>query len=93
MRLKDEQIKNIREAVLNRDPNARVYLFGSRVDDNQKGGDIDLLVLSQNLTNADRRRIKLDLYRSLGPRKIDLVLAQNDAKAFVRQALDQGIAL
>jgi predicted nucleotidyltransferase len=93
MRLKDEQIKNIREAVLNRDPNARVYLFGSRVDDNQKGGDIDLLVLSQNLTNADRRRIKLDLYRSLGPRKSDLVLAQNDAKAFVRQALDQGIAL
>jgi predicted nucleotidyltransferase len=93
MRLKDEQIKSIREAVLNRDPDAQVYLFGSRVDDNQKGGDIDLIVLSKNLTGEDRRKIKLDLYRSLGARKIDLVLAQNDAKAFVQQALDQGIAL
>ena len=93
MRLQPEQIKNIREAVLNKDPNARVYLFGSRLDDNQKGGDIDLLVVSQKLTGTDRRRIKLDLYRSLGPRKIDIILAQNDAKAFVRQVLDQGIAL
>jgi transcription antitermination factor NusA-like protein len=49
--------------------------------------------LSKNLTGEDRRKIKLDLYRSLGARKIDLVLAQNDAKAFIRQALDQGIAL
>ena len=57
------------------------------------GGDIDLLVLSKKLTNDDWRRIKLDLYRSLGPRKIDFVLARNDAKAFVQQALDQGIAL
>ncbi|MGM0540683.1 MAG: nucleotidyltransferase domain-containing protein [Thermodesulfobacteriota bacterium] len=93
MRLKPEQIKNIREAVLNKDPNARVYLFGSRLDDNQKGGDIDLLVVSQKLTGTDRRRIKLELYRSLGPRKIDIVLAQNDAKAFVQQVLDQGTAL
>ena len=93
MRLKHEQIQSIRETILNRDPTAKVYLFGSRVDDNQKGGDIDLLVLSKKLTSDDRRKIKLDLYRSLGSRKIDLVLAQSDAQAFVRQALDQGIAL
>lgn len=93
MRLKHEQIQSIRETILNRDPSAKVYLFGSRVDDNQKGGDIDLLVLSKKLTSDDRRKIKLDLYRSLGSRKIDLVLAQSDAQAFVRQALDQGIAL
>ena len=93
MRLKDEEIKSIREAILGRDPCAQIYLFGSRVDDSQKGGDIDLLVLSQKLTPSERRKIKLDLYRRFGARKIDILLAQNKEKAFVRRALEEGIAL
>lgn len=93
MRMKDEEIKSIREAILKRDPCARIYLFGSRADDSQRGGDIDLLVLSQKLTLAERRKIKLDLYRRLGAQKIDILLAQDQKKAFVRQALEEGIAL
>lgn len=45
MRLRTEE-KQALEAALQVVQN-EVYLFGSRVDENKKGGDIDLLVFSQ----------------------------------------------
>ncbi|MBI5206523.1 MAG: nucleotidyltransferase domain-containing protein [Candidatus Firestonebacteria bacterium] len=46
MRLKDDQIKHIKNTIETLDKNAKIYLFGSRVDDYKKGGDIDLLIMS-----------------------------------------------
>ena len=45
MRLKKENIEVIK--ILAKKyfgENAKVYLFGSRIDDNKKGGDIDLYI-------------------------------------------------
>ena len=44
MRLKDEEKQVILQAIRSVDPHAKVYLFGSRLDDSGKGGDIDLIV-------------------------------------------------
>ncbi|MFA6921524.1 MAG: nucleotidyltransferase domain-containing protein [Gallionella sp.] len=46
MRLADNEINSIRAAVSAVDPESRIYLFGSRVDDHRRGGDIDLFVES-----------------------------------------------
>jgi len=45
MRLDNLQRKALQNAV--KDVKGDVYLFGSRVDDNKKGGDIDLLIFSE----------------------------------------------
>jgi predicted nucleotidyltransferase len=52
-------------------------LFGSRVDDTRRGGDIDLLIATElPPAQAARRRIDLlsDLWLELGERKIDILL-------------------
>lgn len=60
----------------------RIYLFGSRVNDSARGGDIDLLLVVDH--NDDRellRRKRLDLnvnlIKQLGERRIDLVVASS----------------
>ena len=93
MRLKDFEQAAIVSTVQRLDINARVYLFGSRVDDAKKGGDIDLLVMSDKLSKDDKRRIKMELYELLGEQKIDLLLASDDSDPFVKLALDTGVKL
>lgn len=93
MRLKNSEQAAILYAVQQLDLNADVYLFGSRVDDTKKGGDIDLLILSAILTRDDKRAIKSKLYDLLGEQKIDIVLAVDDSEPFVKLALGTGVKL
>jgi predicted nucleotidyltransferase len=78
MRLSQQQIESIKQtaqAVLGDD--ARVILFGSRVDDAKKGGDIDLLFeTDQPVSNRATTigAIYAALIRQLGDRKIDILL-------------------
>ncbi len=46
VRLTEEEIKMIRKIIKKYDPDAKIILFGSRTDLTKKGGDIDLLVIS-----------------------------------------------
>jgi predicted nucleotidyltransferase len=93
MRLKSFERNAILSTVKCLDNNARVYLFGSRVDDTKKGGDIDLLIMSDILTSDDKRTIKIKLYELLGEQKIDLILAADNSDPFVKLALSTGVEL
>jgi len=93
MRLKDFELNAIVSTVKYFDGNASLYLFGSRVDDTKKGGDIDLLVLLDRLTNDDKRSIKIKLYELIGEHKIDLLIAADDSDPFVKLALGTGVKL
>ena len=79
MRLTPEQTRIIRETVSEvAGPGARVRLFGSRLDDHQRGGDIDLLVeLPEPVENAAllASRLEARLQRRLGEQRIDVLLA------------------
>ena len=47
MRISNEMKKYFAEEVARIEPGARVYLFGSRVYDERKGGDIDIMILAE----------------------------------------------
>jgi len=64
----------------------RISLFGSRVDDDARGGDIDLLVEVGEPMQADdlvlrRGAFVASLYRLMGERRIDVVVASPGVSA------------
>jgi predicted nucleotidyltransferase len=90
VRLSDFEISAIRKTVSERDVDARVYLFGSRVDDARRGGDIDLLIMSDLLTSNDRGAIRWRLWELIGEQKIDIIIAKDTSDPFTRIAFQQG---
>ncbi|MDI6793254.1 MAG: nucleotidyltransferase domain-containing protein [bacterium] len=93
MRLKEKEKQVIIQAVKSIDPKARLYLFGSRVDDSRKGGDIDLLVFSDKMTYGDKLKVKKSIFTALEDQKIDLFVSKDADKPFVNMALEQGVRL
>jgi len=99
MRLPPNQVQTIKGTVARLvGPASRVWLFGSRVDDSLRGGDIDLLVESDEVV-PDRVRLlcKLEgaLIMALGDRKLDILLKDArtpDAPVF-QVARRQGVLL
>jgi predicted nucleotidyltransferase len=79
MRLTPPQVQAIKQIVSTHcGEKARIWLFGSRVDDTARGGDIDLFVeVDQKLPDRGRKqsRIVTDLWKAIGEQKIDLILA------------------
>jgi predicted nucleotidyltransferase len=75
------------------DPAAKVLLFGSRVHDDRRGGDIDLLIRSRKIDFAARLRLKVMLTGALGAQKIDIAIDNGRPSAFVRHVQKEAVAL
>jgi len=93
MRLKSFEQQTIINAIKKKDPKASVYLFGSRVDDEQLGGDIDVLVLSSTIKFDEKLRIKKKIFESLEEQKIDLLIVDDLTEPFAQKVLEKGIQL
>jgi predicted nucleotidyltransferase len=106
MRLKPWEIDGIVEAiecVLKKEGislrDIELRLYGSRADDQKKGGDIDLLlrIPSKILAKIEdlRFRINIEMQKRIGEQKIDLlVIDQNPPeKPFHRIALRESLLL
>lgn len=94
MRLSTKEIVAIKEQITKLEPNATIYLFGSRVDDTKRGGDIDLLVISATFRLEDKIKARVALYDCIGEQKIDITIARSENQsAFVRHAIETGIKL
>lgn len=79
MRLTPEQLSIIRSAVAETfGDTASIWLFGSRVDDSKRGGDIDLLIETKQSDIAAIVRAELafltKLHMQLGEQKIDVLV-------------------
>jgi len=79
---------------------AKVWLFGSRVDDSKRGGDIDLLIKTDlvDIEQLTRAEIALlaTLNRQLGEQKIDILIdypTKNVKPPIYQMALEQGVKL
>ncbi|MCI0470742.1 MAG: nucleotidyltransferase domain-containing protein [Candidatus Aminicenantes bacterium] len=91
MRLLDRERKAIMEAIVRFDDKAEVYLFGSRSDDTKKGGDIDILIISDKLIKSTLFSIEEEIFKKIEEQKIDFILSGKDMKnKFARMIFKKG---
>lgn len=94
MRLYKEQVQVLKSKLATLSVDAKLYLFGSRVDDNARGGDIDLLVVSDKLTKKDLRVLRVDFFKHFGEQKLDIVLDNGEFKnPFTRHIFQKAVLL
>jgi len=94
MRLADWEIEEIKKAAkLVFGENVRVFLFGSRVYDNKKGGDIDLYVITDDPSYEKKGKFWIELQERLGEQKIDIILSEDPNRTIEKVALREGVEL
>jgi len=95
MRISEYEKTVIIDAVKTSDPNAKIWLFGSRADDNKKGGDIDIAVFSEKIDKDIMQKIQVRRFicDRIGEQKIDIITTNNGKEAIFRLAVAEGIQL
>jgi predicted nucleotidyltransferase len=97
MRITENYKKNILETAAEVfGSKVSVYLFGSRVDDSKRGGDIDLYIKSDKpIEDKLNKKIKflVELEKKIGEQKIGLVINSDPNRLIERIAVEERIKL
>ena len=98
MRLTTYEITSIKETFKEMFSDGKIFLFGSRVDDAKKGGDIDLYIkldypldTKERLHKKSQFRIKLE--DKIGEQKINIIISKDTNKSIEKEALATGVLL
>lgn len=95
MRLQKQEIQTILQVARNiYGEKVKVYLFGSRLDDTKRGGDIDLLIRTAEEKKGVLARIRMiaQLKFLLGDQKIDII-GDHEESIVAQEALQKGVLL
>ena len=94
MRLENIVLYKIKEAIYDSFGDVKIYLFGSRVDDTKKGGDI---AIDTNLDAIEFRRRKIKFLTNLFKKdfhlKIDIVNLNTKDELLKKQVEKDGILI
>ena len=94
MRLSNDEIDVLKNKLYSLSEKAKFYLFGSRMDDTKKGGDIDLLIIDDTLTKKDLRVLRVEFFKHFGEQKLDIVLDNGELKTpFVKHIFQKAVLL
>jgi len=86
MRLTKDEIEFIKKTI-NKYLPSKIYIFGSRLDENKKGGDLDLYLIPKVKPSLDKiGLIKIILEEKL-LLKVDIVIAKNKNREIEKEAL------
>ncbi len=93
MRLSTKEIELIKIKVKIIFGESIVYLFGSRVDDTKRGGDIDLYIVPNTNDNLFKKKIKIKtILEDVLYKPVDVVVAKDKDRLIEKEAM-QGIII
>jgi predicted nucleotidyltransferase len=96
MRLTSKEISIIKKVIKEYICDAKIILFGSRVYDTKKGGDIDILIVTKEDVSFEK---KLDILTQIElngiERKVDILIKTPFTKetSIIKTAIKEGIGL
>jgi predicted nucleotidyltransferase len=94
MRLSKDEVKILKNTLYTLNSDAKLYLFGSRLYDNKKGGDIDLLIVSKTFTKKLLRKLRVEFFKYFGEQKLDIIVDDgNFSNPFHKIAYQKAIRL
>lgn len=96
MRLSQNEVEIIKTNILNVIKDARIILFGSRVYDHKKGGDIDIFIeTAQSVSLKEQIKILANIELCGILRKVDLILKMPNTKdqQIFKTIVSEGIVL
>ena len=95
MRLTRYEIEAIKKCFTQVFSAGQIYLFGSRTDDTEKGGDIDLYLKLTDVTNWHEKKIKflVNLKSEIGDQKVDVIISKDVNSIIEQEAVLTGVLL
>jgi len=95
MRLSEHQRSVLKKNFKEIFGDGKIYLFGSRIDDSTKGGDIDLYISTTKKDSLSEKKIDflVNVKREIGEQKIDVVFDRGQNRLIDKKAKAEGIML
>lgn len=97
MRLSIFEVNVIKQVFLEVFGGDKIYLFGSRVNDAENGGDIDLYIKTSTDTKISLLPKKIEflykLKKIIGEQAIDVIIARDKNRLIEKEALMNGVEL
>ena len=86
MRLSKNEIKTIKQ-IVNKILPSTIYIFGSQLDDNKKGGDLDLYLIPKEKVSIEKIGLIKALLEEKLLLKVDIVIAKDKNRLIEKEAL------
>jgi hypothetical protein len=95
MRITSFEISQITDVFKMTFEEGSLFLFGSRIDDSKRGGDVDLYVIPKNKESLTAKKINflVQLKKRMGECKIDVVIDRGQNRLIDQLAHKDGILL
>jgi len=94
LRLSKKEVNLIKNNVSNIFGESIIYLFGSRVNDTLKGGDIDLYIVSKEKDDLFKKKLKLkSVLEDILFKPVDIVVAKDNKRVIEKEALSKGLII
>jgi len=90
LRLSKQEIEFIKKTINSILPSS-IYIFGSQIDKNKKGGDLDLYLIPHQKISKDEKLEKIGLIKLILEEnlllKTDIILAKNKNRDIEKEAM------
>jgi len=87
MRLTNKEIKIIKTQTFKIFGESKIYLFGSRIDNSKKGGDIDLYIISKTKEDSFKKKLLLKAkLEDLLFKPVDIVVSKDENRPIEKEA-------